>query len=90
MLLSVCGISATEYGRHIDGQIQSHKIDEPDYGCEGLPEGAVRKDMVMLFLLIPGSESCGCLMIICMIMTSMKAIRYALKAGILSKRYNDG
>lgn len=25
------------------------KIDEPDYGCEGLPEGAVRKDMVTLF-----------------------------------------
>lgn len=25
------------------------RIDEPDYGCEGLPEGAVRKDMVTLF-----------------------------------------
>ena len=25
------------------------KIDEPDYGCEGLPEGAVRKDMAVSY-----------------------------------------
>lgn len=32
------------------------KIDEPDYGCEGLPEGAVRKDMVTLFSAAAGER----------------------------------
>ena len=32
------------------------KIDEPDYGCEGLPEGAVRKDMVTLFSTDTGEQ----------------------------------
>ena len=31
-------------------------IDEPDYGCEGLPEGAVSKAMVMHLSAAPGER----------------------------------